>query len=78
VGIIGDEARLDLNYAEDSHTEVGSSVVIIGAGEFVEVLGTGESGTFLRKQIDDLLNLAKRGIEQLLEFQQQTLKDWKK
>ena len=75
VGIIGGEARLDLNYAEDSRAEVDFNVVMTGAGEFVEVQGTGEGATFTRKQIDDLLNLAKRGIEQLLEVQQQTLRD---
>ena len=75
VGIIGGEARLDLNYAEDSRAEVDFNVVMTAAGEFVEVQGTGESATFSRAQIDDLLNLAKKGIEELLGFQQQALKD---
>lgn len=74
VGIISGEARLDLDYAEDSRAEVDFNVVMTGAGEFVEVQGTGEAATFSRKQMDDLLNLAKNGIEELLEFQRQTLK----
>lgn len=75
VGIIGDEARLDLNYAEDSRAEVDFNVVMTGVGEYVEVQGTGEGATFSRGQMDELLNLAKKGIEQLLEIQRQTLKD---
>lgn len=74
VGIIAGEARLDLNYAEDSRAEVDFNVVMTGAGEFVEVQGTGEASTFSRKQMDELLNLAKKGIDELLEIQRQTLK----
>jgi ribonuclease PH len=75
VGIVAGEARLDLNYAEDSRAEVDFNVVMTGAGEFVEVQGTGESATFSRAQMDELLNLAKKGIGELLEFQKQTLKN---
>ncbi len=74
-GLIGGEARLDLNYAEDSRAEVDFNIVMTGASEFVEVQGTGEGATFSRKQMDDLLNLAKKGIEELLVFQRQALKD---
>jgi ribonuclease PH len=49
--------------------------VMTGAGEFVEVQGTGEGATFSRTQMDELLNLAKKGIDELLERQRQTLKD---
>lgn len=75
VGIIGGEARLDLNYAEDSRAEVDFNVVMTAAGEFVEVQGTGEAATFSRAQMDELLNLAKKGVEELLGFQRQALKD---
>lgn len=74
VGIIGREARLDLNYAEDSRAEVDFNVVMTGAGEYVEVQGTGEGATFSRAQMDELLSLANKGIEQLLEIQRQALK----
>jgi ribonuclease PH len=75
VGIVGREALLDLNYAEDSRAEVDFNVVMNSRGEFVEVQGTGEGATFSRAQMDELLRLAKKGIEELLEFQQRTLKD---
>ncbi len=73
VGIVGGEAVLDLNYAEDSRAEVDFNVVMTAEGNFVEVQGTGEGATFSRAQMNRLLDLAKGGIEQLLEVQQQTL-----
>jgi ribonuclease PH len=74
VGIIGGEARLDLNYAEDSRAEVDFNIVMTGAGDFVEAQGTGEGATFSRAQMDQLLDLAKKGIDELLQIQQQTLR----
>lgn len=74
VGIIGGEARLDLNYAEDSRAEVDFNVVMTGAGNFVEVQGTGEGATFARAQMNQLLELAKKGIDELLAIQAATLK----
>lgn len=74
VGIVGGEARLDLAYAEDSRAEVDFNVVMTAEGEFVEVQGTGEGATFSRAQMNKLLDLAKGGIEQLLELQQKALR----
>ena len=62
VGIVGREALLDLNYAEDSRAEVDFNVVMNSNGEFVEVHGA----TFSRAQMNELLKLAKKGIEELL------------
>lgn len=73
VGIAGGEPVLDLNYAEDSRAEVDFNIVMTSEGDFVEVQGTGEGATFSRAQMNKLLDLAKGGIEQLLEIQQQTL-----
>ncbi len=75
VGIVGGESLLDLNYAEDSRAEVDFNVVMTGEGDFVEVQGTGEGATFSRRQMDELLNLAQKGIKELLEIQRQTLTD---
>ncbi len=74
VGLIGGEARLDLDYEEDSRAEVDFNVVMTGAGEYVEVQGTGEGATFSRQQLDQLLALAKQGIDELLALQQHALK----
>lgn len=73
VGIVGGEPVLDLNYAEDSRAEVDFNVVMTAEGNFVEVQGTGEGATFSRAQMNTLLDLAKQGINELLEVQQQTL-----
>ncbi len=75
VGLVGGEVRLDLNYEEDSRAGVDFNVVMTGAGDFVEVQGTGEGATFSRGQMNQLLDLAKKGIDELLQLQQQTLRD---
>jgi ribonuclease PH len=73
VGIIDGEARLDLDYEEDVRAEVDMNVVMSSAGQFVEVQGTGEHGTFDRKQLDELLELAIAGIRQLDQIQTNSL-----
>jgi ribonuclease PH len=65
VGIIDGEVRLDLDYEEDVRAEVDMNVVMSSAQQFVEVQGTGEHGTFDRKQLDGLLDLAIAGIRTL-------------
>ena len=65
VGIIDGEARLDLDYEEDVRAEVDMNVVMSSEGQFVEVQGTGEHGTFARSELDGLLDLAVAGIKQL-------------
>jgi ribonuclease PH len=73
VGIVGGEARLDLDYAEDSTAEVDMNVVMTGGGEFVEVQGTAEQVPFGRQRLDALLGLAAQGIRQLVALQRQAL-----
>jgi len=69
VGIIDDEARLDLPYEEDSRAEVDMNVVMTGGGSFVEVQGTAEGEPFDRGQLDQLLAVAEKGIGEILELQ---------
>lgn len=73
VGVVDGEVRLDLPYEEDSTAEVDANVVMLDSGDFVEVQGTGESGTFSRKQLDEMLDLAAAGITQLIEMQKAVL-----
>jgi ribonuclease PH len=73
-GIVAGEPRLDLNYAEDSSAEVDFNVVMTREGNFVEVQGTGEGATFSRAQMNQLLDLAKGGIEELLTIQERVLR----
>jgi len=73
VGIVDGEPRLDLDYAEDVRAEVDMNVVMSSAGQFVEVQGTGEHGTFDRAQLNVLLDLAVAGIADLDRAQQSAL-----
>ena len=73
VGVVGGEARLDLEYSEDVRAEVDMNVVMTSEGRFVEVQGTGEHGTFDRAALDTLVGLADTGIRELLEIQRSAL-----
>jgi len=73
VGIVGGEARLDLDYPEDQAAEVDCNVVAAVDGQIVEVQGTGERRSFSRAELDRLLDLALGGIEDLGRSQRQAL-----
>jgi ribonuclease PH len=70
VGIVGDEALLDLDYSEDSQAEVDMNVVMAGDGALIEVQATAERTPFTRARLDELLELAAVGIEELAEAQE--------
>ncbi len=72
-GYLGDAALLDLQYSEDSMADVDLNVVGTAAGELIEVQGTGEERSFRRDELDVLLDLAFRGIDELTEIQNQAL-----
>ena len=77
VGIIEGEPVLDLDYQEDSRAEVDFNVVRLGGGGLVEVQGTGEEGTFSRVQLARLLDLAEMGLDQIGQYQRESLgEDW--
>jgi ribonuclease PH len=69
VGIVDGAALLDLKYDEDSRAEVDMNVVCTGDGRFIEVQGTAEGEPFTRAQMDELLELGKKGIEHLVQLQ---------
>jgi ribonuclease PH len=69
VGVVQDQVLLDLNYDEDSQAQVDFNVVMTAAGEYVEVQGTAEEGAFSREVMDQLLNLAQKGIAELVKLQ---------
>ena len=72
-GIVGKEKLLDLDYGEDSNAEVDMNVVMTGGGRFVELQGTAEGEPFARAELDALIDLAERGIAELLRLQRQVL-----
>jgi ribonuclease PH len=65
VGIVGGEALLDLDYSEDSTAEVDMNVVMTGSAELIEVQATAEKTPFSRAELDELLDLAAGGIEEI-------------
>ncbi len=73
VGLVDGKAVLDLDYPLDVRAEVDMNIVRTSQGEFVEVQGTGEHGTFTEKQLAALLKLASGGIDQLFRIQRRAL-----
>ena len=73
LGIVGGERLLDLDYEEDSSAEVDLNVVMTGEGRLIEVQATAERAPFDRQELDELLDLAAAGIEQIGEAKAQAL-----
>ncbi|MDA1306945.1 MAG: ribonuclease PH [Acidobacteria bacterium] len=69
VGIVQDTPLLDLAYEEDSAAEVDMNIVKTGGGKFIEVQGTAETQPFDRAALDALLDLADKGIAELIAKQ---------
>jgi ribonuclease PH len=70
VGVVGGEPLLDLDYSEDSTADADVNVVMTGDGRLVEVQATAERVPFDRATLDQLLDLAADGIDDLQRFQE--------
>ncbi len=75
VGIVGSTPVLDLDYAEDSTAETDMNVVMNDGGGFIEVQGTAEGHAFRRGELDQLLDLATKGVDELIAAQSRALAD---
>lgn len=73
VGLCNDVEVLDLDYSEDKDADVDFNIVMTGAGQFVEVQGSGEEATFSRSQLDRLLKIGKVGIDAVTTLQRKSL-----
>jgi ribonuclease PH len=73
VGLIEGEPFLDLNYPEDLAAQVDFNVVMTGNLDAIEVQGTAESGSFNRQQLNQILDFAEKGIQELLAAQQEAI-----
>ena len=71
VGLVDGELLLDLEYEDDVRAEVDMNVVMSGRGLLVEVQGTAEGTPFSREDLEAMLDLAKSGIDQLVDAQRQ-------
>jgi ribonuclease PH len=74
VGLVDGQVLLDLCYQEDSTADVDMNVVMNADGDFIEVQGTAEGRLYSRSELDDMLDLAEKGIEALIAFQQTVLR----
>ncbi len=73
VGLIDGQPRLDLHYDDDVNADTDMNVVMTGDGRFVEVQGTAEKVAFSRPMLDQLLELAERGCQELSALQRDAL-----
>lgn len=69
VGMFKNKPLLDLCYEEDSSADVDMNVIMTESGKFVEVQGTAEENPFSQEELDNMLSLAKKGLNQLFEVQ---------
>jgi ribonuclease PH len=75
VGKSNGNLLLDLCYEEDSRAQVDMNVIMTGSGEFIEIQGTAEREPFSKEQMDEMLALAKKGIEELFAIQRKLVGD---
>ncbi|MEI7739313.1 MAG: ribonuclease PH [Betaproteobacteria bacterium] len=73
VGLLGSQALLDLDYSEDSVCDTDMNIVMTGKGDFIEVQGTAEGVAFNRTEMSALLDLAEKGIHELIDLQKKAL-----
>lgn len=67
-GIIDGEVRLDLNYAEDSHAQVDSNIVLTKSGKIIEFQTTAEGNPYEFEQMIEIFNLAQKGIKEIIDM----------
>ena len=73
VGALGEDALLDLDYVEDVSVDVDCNVVMTGSGNIVEIQGTAEGDPFTQEQFDQIMGLARKGVEELVALQKLTV-----
>ena len=73
VGLVNGGELLDLDYREDVDAEVDLNLVMTGAGQYIEVQGSGEEATFSHRQLERLLELGRQGITAITALQRKAL-----
>ncbi|MBM4389245.1 MAG: ribonuclease PH, partial [Deltaproteobacteria bacterium] len=69
LGYVGGELLVDLDYSEDSKADVDCNIVMNSRGEFIEIQGTGERGTFSKNEFDGIIAVAAEKIENVFKYQ---------
>jgi ribonuclease PH len=75
VGIWKGNYILDLTFEEDSEADVDMNIVMKSNGEFVEIQGTAEKNSFTKKDLDNLIELGRKGIEEIIDLERNLFKD---
>lgn len=75
VGMVNGISMLDLNYEEDFAAQVDMNIVLTGEGKYVEFQGTGEQHTFSEDELAEMINQAKKGVNELTEIQRKVLEE---
>ena len=70
---IGGGFLLDLTYEEDALAEVDMNFVVTGGGSFVEIQGTAEESSFTKQEMDEMTELASKGVRELVRIQRRVL-----
>jgi ribonuclease PH len=73
VGIYRGQSVLDLDYAEDVLAETDMNIIMNEQSQFIEIQGTGEESTFSKAQMDEMTELAEKGILSLISIQKQSI-----
>jgi len=74
VGIVNGVRMLDLDYDEDSNSEVDMNIIMTGGGKFIELQGTAERKPFGKNDMDHMVELAHKGVNELVAMQKKVLK----
>lgn len=75
VGIYNGILVLDLDYAEDSNADTDMNIVMTEHDAFIEIQGAAEKDAFHLQELNALINLAHQGIKNIIEKQQEALKE---
>ncbi len=73
VGVVKGSPMLDLCYVEDSGADVDMNIVMTGSGKLVEVQGTAEHAPFSRDEMNIMLDLATKGVGELVGLQKEVI-----
>ena len=72
-GVYGNQAVLDLDYAEDSEAETDANFVLTGSNKMIEIQGSAEGSPFLRSELNVMTDLAEKGVKELLLIQEKAI-----
>ena len=76
LGKVDGEIVLDLDYEEDSNAETDMNFIMNDEGNFIEIQGTAEEGSFSQNELNEMVALATQGIKDIIAIQKKTLNSY--